>query len=256
MEVYSVRNVRTLIFLILVAALVWGCIEDLEPKSNRKPMVWFIRGPENGSVTFDNAVSFEWNATDWDDDLGMGATYIRLEPATVEWYDATADSYVVFSHREGWVRVYDEIYDIIDLPDSTFRFSVRVEDDRGADSTISRLFYVRFDPDPPIIDNIDAPPPRPTNPQFTHTYRIYAHDEARSPRAATPTDSLEFNWRFVGPSGVDPMEPSITWSIYNRTVQISVDGQTYPGEYRFRCKVRDRAGNVSEEAVAKFEIVN
>ena len=249
------RHLKLLVFVLLAAALVWGCIEDLEPSSNRKPMVWFIRGPENGAVTFDNAVSFEWKSTDWDDDLGMGATYVKIEPAVVEWYDAIADSYVVFDHPVGWLRVYDEIYDIIDLPDSTFEFSVKVEDGRGADSTISRIFFVRFDQEPPQIDDIDAPDPRPKNPTFTHKYIIYAHDVARSPRAATPPESLQYNWRFVPPSPLEPMEPPITWTYHNREVDISVDGQTYPGEYRFRCKVRDRAGNVSAEAVEKFEIV-
>jgi hypothetical protein len=254
MEVYYVQHVKVLILVILVGALVWGCIEEVKPSYNRKPMVWFTRGPEYGSVIFDNSVGFEWNATDWDDDLGMGATYVRLEPAEVEWFDAAAGSNVVFRHPDGWLRVYEEIYEIRDLPDSTFTFSVRVVDDRGADSTVSRRFFVRYDPDAPIIDSVYAPPGRPPNPVFAHRYEIFAHDIAR--RAPTPPESLEYNWRFVRPSPLSTLEPPREWSFFNKEVELSVDGQTYPGEYRFRCKVRDRAGNVTPEAVYKFEITN
>jgi hypothetical protein len=239
----------------MVAALVWGCIENLEPSSNRKPMVWFERGPQNGSVVFDNSVFFEWNATDWDDDLGMGATYVRLDPSTVDWFDTAAGSTVTFWHREGWVRVYEETYEVLDLPDSTFTFSVRVEDDRGADSTLTRFFFVRYDPDAPIIDSVDALTGRLENPNVSHTYRIFAHDIARAPRGATPPESLVYNWRFVRPSPLPPVEPSLEWSSGNKQVTLNIDGQTNPGQYRFRCKVRDMAGNVSPEQVYVCEYI-
>jgi hypothetical protein len=239
----------------MVAALVWGCIEDLEPETNRKPMVWFMRGPDDGSVVFQNSVFFEWGSSDWDDDLGMGATYVKLEPPEVEWLDAAAGSTVLFSHPEGWVRVYEDIYEVLDLPDSTFTFSVKVEDDRGADSTITSLFYVRYDPFAPIIDDVDALTGRLENPNVCHTYKIFAYDIARAPRGATPPESLQYSWRFVRPSPLAPLEPPIEWSRFNNEVELCIDGQSNPGEYKFRCKVRDMAGNVSPEQVYKCEYI-
>jgi hypothetical protein len=250
-----VRQVKLLIFLALVSALVWGCVEDLEPSFNRKPMVWFMRGPEDGSVVFQNSVFFEWNAADWDDDLGMGATYVKLEPSEVEWYDDIAGSTVTFRHPEGWVRVYEEIYEVLDLPDSTFTFSVKVEDDRGADSTITRLFYVRYDPYAPVIDTVDALEGRLDNPNVCHEYEIVAYDIARNPRGATPPESLQYNWRFVRPFPLPPLEPVVEWSRFNNKIELCIDGQSAPGEYRFRCKVRDLAGNVSPEQVFKCEYI-
>jgi hypothetical protein len=250
-----VRHIKVIIFAAVVGALVWGCVEELQPSFNRKPMVWFDRGPQNGSVVFENAVVFEWNATDWDDDLGMGATYVKLEPPVVEWYDEAAEESVTFWHPEGWVRVYEEIYEILDLPDSTFTFSVKVEDDRGADSTITRLFYVRYDPKAPIIDSVDALVGRLDNPNVCHIYKIFAYDIARAPRGATPPESLEYNWRFVRPFPLAPLEPAQEWSRFNNEVELCIDGQSAPGEYRFRCKVRDLAGNVSPEQVYKCEYV-
>jgi hypothetical protein len=255
MEVFCVRHLKVIIFAALVGALVWGCIEDLEPSYNRKPMVWFDRGPANESVVFDNSVFFEWNAADWDDDLGMGATYVRLEPPVVDWYDNAQEESVTFWHPQGWVRVYEETYEILDLPDSTFTFSVRVEDGRGADSTISRLFYVRYDPQAPIIDSVYALEGRLDNPIQEHEYVIFAHDEARAPRGRTPPESLQYSWRFVRPFPLPALEPAAEWSRYNNKVTLNIDGQSAPGEYRFRCKVRDMAGNVSPEQVYKCEYI-
>lgn len=249
------RHVKLFIFAALVGALVWGCVEDLEPSFNRKPMVWFDQGPRNGSVVFDNSVYFEWNAADWDDDLGMGATYVKLEPSEVEWFDTSSQESVLFWHPQGWVRVYEEIYEVLDLPDTTFTFSVRVEDDRGADSTISRLFYVRYDPYAPVIDSVDALEGRLDNPIQEHEYKIFAYDEARTPRGATPPESLQYSWRFVRPYPMDPVEPQEEWSRHNDVVTLKIDGQTAPGEYRFRCKVRDLAGNVSPEQVYRCEYI-
>jgi hypothetical protein len=250
-----VQHLRMIILVCAVALLVWGCIEDIQPGHNRKPMLWFTSGPADGSVVFQNGVTFEWKATDWDDDLGMGATYVKLEPSTVKWYSAEAGSDVVFFHPAGWVRVYEETYDIIDLPDSTFTFSVKVMDDRGADSVLTSRFFVRYDPYAPIIDSVDALTGRLDNPNVCHTYKIYAHDIARAPRGATKPESLEYTWRFVRPSPLPPIEPPVEWSRYNKEVDLCIDGQSYPGEYRFRCQVRDRAGNVTAEAVYKCEYI-
>ena len=246
--------VKTIVFVIAVGALVWGCVEELEPESNLKPMVWFDRGPDEGAVVFQNSVTFEWTATDWDDDLGMGATYIRLEPSSVPWYDEASGDTVYFTHPEGWVRLYETIYTILDLPDSTFYFSVRVTDGRDADSTITRKFFIRYDAQPPIITNVHAPAGKPSDPNFCWTYNITAHDVARTPRAATPADSLEFTYRFVPPPPLSSIEPDVEWSTENKEFDVCIDGQNYPGEYKYRCKVRDRAGNTSPEKIYKFKI--
>jgi hypothetical protein len=253
MEAYYMQRIKIMLFAVLVAVFVYGCIEDVNPGKNNKPMLWFVRGPSDGDVIFDNGVTFEWRATDWDDDLGMGATYVKLEPPTVEWYDAEAGSNVVFVHPSGWVRVYDNIYDILDFPDSTFKFSVKVVDARGADSVLASTFYVRYDPYAPEIDSVDALTGRLENPNVCHTYKIFAHDIARSPRGATPAESLEYTWRFVRPSPLAPVEPQPEWSRYNNQIELCIDGQANPGEYRFRCQVRDRAGNVTPEKVYKCE---
>jgi hypothetical protein len=254
MEVRPVRAFKLVLMVALVSGLIWGCVEELDTGSNLKPMIWFTRGPDEGEVIFENAVNFEWVATDWDDDLGMGSTYIRLEPATVRWFDDKADSFVTFTHPEGWVRVYENIYGILDLPDSTFFFSTRVIDGRGADSVVTRRFYIRYDPEPPAIVDVDCPPYKPTSPVFCHTYVIDAYDVARSERAATPVDSLEYNYVFVPPSPLERVDSDPEWSVFNKTYEACVDGQTYPGVYKFRCKVRDRAGNATPVYVCEFKI--
>jgi hypothetical protein len=246
-----------LVFVLMAGALIWGCVEDLDPETNSAPMVWFTRAPEDGEVIFSNAANFEWVATDWDDDLGMGSTYIQLEPSTVTWYDNAADSEITFQHPEGWIRHYgDNIYQVLDLPDTTFYFSVRVIDGRGADSTIVSRFFVRYDADFPVMDSVICPPAKPSNPTFCHTYRVYAHDVARTERAATPQDSLEYSYRFVRPAPLPTIESEPEWSTEHWEFEACVDGQTNPGEYKFRVKVRDRAGNTAPEFVCKFEITN
>jgi hypothetical protein len=246
------------VFVLLSGALIWGCVEELDQGRNRVPMVWFTRAPENGEVVFQNAVNFEWIATDWDDDLGMGATYIKFEPDSVMWTEIVEDSLkeFTFEHPEGWVRHYGETtYQILNLPDTTCVFRVKVVDGRGADSTIVRRFFVRYDAEYPVIDAVTCPPAKPPNPTFCHTYTITAHDVARTPRAATPQDSLEYSYRFVRPSPLPTIESQPEWSTENQQYEVCVDGQMNPGEYKFRCKVRDRAGNTSPEYVCKFEIV-
>jgi hypothetical protein len=249
-----VRDLKIVVFIILAGLVLWGCVEELDTGRNYKPRVWFTRGPDEGEVLYSNRADFQWQASDFDDDLGMGGTYVRLEPSFVPWFNKDTEETVYFEHPEGWLRVYENIYQILDLPDTTFAFSVRVEDARGADSVAVRNFVVRFDNMPPIIEGASCPPAKPSDPNFTWTYIISARDTARTPRAATPQDSLEYKYRFVGPLGVDPVDSDPEWSPENKTFIVSVDGQTFPGEYRFRYQVRDKARNPTEERVCKFNV--
>ncbi len=248
------RYLKLIILLVIAGAFIWGCVEDVAPGRNRSPNVWFTRGPDNNSVTFLNSVDFEWMATDFDDDLGMGATYVRLEPSTVEWTDTRTGSLITFTHPDGWVRVYENSYEVLDLPDTSFYFSVQVVDGRGADSTVTRRFIVRFDNIPPIVHSRDCPPAKPDNPVFPWTFVIEAHDSARSERAKTPKDSLEYTYRYVGPAGVRTVEPVPLWSTANNVFEVLVDGQTYPGDYTFWYQVRDRALNTTELDNCRFTI--
>ena len=50
----------------------------------------------------------------------------------VEWKDAATDSEYTFVHPEGWVRLYENIYQILDLPDTSFDFGVTIESEVGA----------------------------------------------------------------------------------------------------------------------------
>jgi hypothetical protein len=251
-EVCNVRHLKFISLLIAVGALVWGCVEELGTGENKKPNAWFVRAPENNTVIFQNSADFEWMATDFDDDLGMGASYVNLEPSYVEWENLETGEIVKFEHPGGWVRVYENNYEIVDLPDSNFVFSVMIQDGRGADSTITRRFIVRFDDLPPIIDHVNCPvkPPK----IFTHRYLVEAHDVARSARAATPPESLEFWYKFVGPPGTETYEPGIEWAYENREFEVTVDGQSNPGKYTFWYKVRDRAGNPTEQKKCEFTI--
>lgn len=244
-------NIKLIVFLVLVAFVVWGCVEELTQGYNRSPNVWITRGPSNGEVIFQNSVDFEWMATDYDDDLGMGASYVRLVPHEVPWVNTDTGSTIVFRHPEGWVRLYENNYQILDLPDTSFQFSVRIVDGRGADSTVSRRFVVRYDDLPPIIDSVTCPGKKPPK-IFPWIYTIYARDVARSARAATPWDSLEYYYRFKTPCRTYESDPE--WSRENRVFQVFIDGQTCPGEYVYRCKVRDRAMNVTEEFKCDFRI--
>ena len=197
------RSWRILILLIAVLAMSWGCVEELEPETNVAPRVWFIRGPEDADTVRSNAAEFEWVATDVDDDLGMGAAYVSLEPNTVPGLNTEEQETIYFDHAEGWVRVYEGIYQILDLPDSEFVFSVRIADGRGGETVVNRFFVVRFDDRFPVVDSVTCPPGKPRNPTFCPTYEIFAHDVARSARAATPTVELEYSYRFIGPPGFD-----------------------------------------------------
>jgi len=255
----TVTKLKLLVTLVAVGAFAWGCIEELSSGKNSKPNVWFTAGPEDGAVIFQNSVEFEWMATDFDDDLGMGKMFVRLDPSYVEWVDVLTGSLKVYTHPEGWQRVYERRYEIIDLPDTSFIFAVRVIDGRGADSTVTTGFIVRFDNLPPVIDSVTCPPAKIAPQQYDLKIEIFAHDIARSPRSATPVDSLEFSYKLVGPrgSGFRTVESQPEWSPANRVFTYQIDGQTYQGkgQFTFRYKVRDRAMNTSPELVCKFEFV-
>jgi hypothetical protein len=250
-EVCAVRLVKLIILICLVGTFVWGCVEDVNTGANTEPNVWFIWAPEQNSVIYQNSADFIWIATDFDDDLGMGETYVSLEPPSFEWLNVETGEMQQFQHPAGWIRVYENNFQLLDLPDSSYIFKVRVIDGRGARTTIDRRFIVRFDNRPPVIDSVICPPGKPPK-VFPWEYRVYAHDVARSPRAATPYDSLEYNYRFRTPCQV--YEPDDEWSADNWHFDVFIDGQSCPGDYTFRCKVRDRAYNVSEEFKCEFTI--
>jgi hypothetical protein len=161
--------------------------------------------------------------------------------------------------ERGWVRVYKPFaseywgFDISNLPDTTYTFNVKVIDGRGGETTTSRRFTVRFDNQPPVIDSVLCPPMKPTNPNFPWTYVIYAHDVAPNPSAATPADSICYTYRFSAPGGAESVEQS-DCKIENKTFSVTIDGQTYPGQYKFKCKATDKAGNSSEEYTCSFEV--
>ena len=81
-EVYPVKHTKLVIFVIMVAAVVWGCVEELDQGGNRRPNVWFTRGPEPGQVIFQNSAEFEWMATDFDDDTVNGNNFSAVAGAT------------------------------------------------------------------------------------------------------------------------------------------------------------------------------
>jgi len=248
------RRLVLVLALGAVALTALSCIEEIQPKFNSNPRVWFTRAPGDRSVIYDNAAGFEWVAVDIDDDLGMGQTFVSLSPAVI-------DTILVYPHEleRGWVRVYKPTaseywgYDISSLPDTTYTFSVKVIDGRGGETTTSRRFSVRFDNQPPIVDSVACPPMKPSNPNFTWNYVIYAHDVAANPAAATPVDSLCYTYRFAVPGGGQSVEQSDCKG-ENRTYTATIDGQTYPGLYKFKCKATDRAGNSSEEFTCTFEV--
>jgi hypothetical protein len=150
--------------------------------------------------------------------------------------------------------VYETIFELIDLPDTNFTFSVRVVDGRGADSTIARYFIVRFDNVVPIIDSVRCPDFKQKPQIINWKYVISAHDEAPNPWSATPAESLEFWYRFVGPPGSETYESDPEWAIANRVFDVVIDGISFQGTYTFRCKARDRALNTSPEFKCQFKV--
>jgi hypothetical protein len=250
-EVCAVRLAKLIILIGLVGTFVWGCVEDVNTGANSKPVVWFLWPTWQDSVIYQNSQDFLWIASDYDDDLGMGETYVSLDPSNFEWYNCQTHQMQTFEYPGGWIRVYENVYQLLDLPDSAFAFRVKVVDGRGASTTIEKRFVVRFDNSPPMIDSVICPSAKPPK-VFQHQYVIHAHDVARCPRAATPYDSLEYTYRFRTPCGLE--EPDIEWSGDNKSYIVFVDGQSCPGDYTFRCQVRDKAHNVSNEFKCGFTI--
>ncbi len=252
-------------FLVIAAlAFVVGCIEEIKPKVNQKPNVWLINGPKNGETVYEDGVDFEWGISDFDDDMGKGKVFVRFYPDSVRWYNPDKDSFEIFllTYRNpltgrddrvrGWMRWYPSIYrwTIRGLPDSLFTFEVRAEDGRGADSTLSVRFWVRFDKYPPEIDSVVGLPPAKLLPQnYTMNVTIYAHDKARTRGAETPPNQIQYQFTLRGPSGFGTVETD--WSTKN-VFNYTIDGQKYQGEYKFRYRVRDRAGNTSPEFLHTF----
>jgi hypothetical protein len=266
-EVVYVRRIAAAMILIGAVAFIWGCVEDITPSGNSKPKIWFTRAPREGREVFDNSVSFEWIATDVDDDLGMGQVFVALDPylpcvidtvtfcprpdSCVERIDTLCIMPVELAL--GPVRVYQNNFDVDNLPDTTYTFSVIVRDGRGAETVLDRGFQVRFDNEPPLIDSVKCPPYKPANPVFEWTYEIFSHDIALNQASASPEESLTYWYRFVVPSGGTSIEAPDFKREY-KTLTVTVDGQSFKGVYKFRGKSRDRAGNVSQEYVCEFEV--
>ncbi|MGD9401463.1 MAG: hypothetical protein PVF95_04225 [bacterium] len=252
-----------LMLMLLLGILVGaGCVEEIQRGDNIPPRVWFETAPAESAVIFSNATSFEWKASDWDDDLGMGATYVKLD--------------TLGAGEDDWFRVYDTVHDLLDLPDSTFNFRVRVVDPRDAETVITRNFTVRFDPNAPVLDSLWAPPGKVPKQDFTANYRVFAHDIAPSgvegvgplpwpeARAASPPESLMFQVRMVGPGCFDDEE--LEWE-YGMTYDtgdgsigayyqysVFIPGATCDGKYTFWVQVRDRARNDTAPIKAEFEV--
>lgn len=257
------KHIRFHAMLILAILLAAGCVEEIERGDNMAPRVWFERSPAEGAVIFGNATEFEWRASDWDDDLGMGATYVRLD--------------TVLAGEGTWERVYDSVHEILDLPDSSFNFRVRVVDPRDAETILTRNFTVRYDPSMPIIDSLWAPPAKVQPIDFTANYTIFAHDVAPSgvpgqtapwpdARAASPPESLMFQVTMVGPKPTCfdneevPYEYGKTYASSDTTVgayytySVFIPGASCDGDYTFRVQVKDRAGNATDIRMAKFNV--
>ncbi len=115
-------------------------------------------------------------------------------------------------------------------------------------------YIIEIDELAPVIETVTCPPCRPTVPIFVWRYQIYAHDEAPFPALATPAESLEYSYTFTPPASADPIHSDPEWSIDNWTLEVFVDGVDLPGVYSFKCRVRDRSGNTSEEFTCGFMI--
>jgi hypothetical protein len=257
-----VKSTKLLLMLMLGLLVAAGCVEDIERGENMAPRVWFETSPPESAVIFANAADFEWRASDWDDDLGMGATYVRLD--------------TMGAGDDTWLRVYDTVHNLLDLPDSTFNFRVRVVDPRDAETILTRNFTVRFDPDAPVVDSLWAPPGKVPKQDFTANYRVFAHDVAPSgiegvgplpwpeARAASPPESLMFQVRMVGPGCFDNVELEYQYGMTyitgegNRAAyfnySVFIPGATCDGKYTFWIQVRDRARNDTPPMKAEFEV--
>lgn len=258
------NSTKLLLMLVLALFLAAGCVEEIQRGDNMSPTVWFEISPPESAVIFANGTDFQWRASDWDDDLGMGATYVRLD--------------TVGAGEDSWLRVYDTIHQLLDLPDSTFNFRVRVVDPRDAETIVTRNFTVRFDPNAPVLDSLKAPRGKQPKQDFTANYRVFAHDIAPSgiegvdplpwpeARAASPPESLMFQVRMVGPGCFDNEEIEYTYGMtYDAgegrigayyDYSVFVPGATCDGKYTFWIQVRDRARNDTPPLKAEFEVPN
>jgi hypothetical protein len=247
-EVSSVRKAMMVLALFGIGAFMWGCIEDIGSTNNSSPKVWFTDGPREGREVFQNSIDFAWQASDLDDDLGMGTVYVSVTPVRVGGIEISPAELL-----NGPVRVYENIYRLGPIPDTTYKFSVTVRDGRGGSTTADRTFKVLFDDMFPVVDSVWCPDQKPTNPAFEFTFSIFAHDVALNPASASPEESLTYWYRFVVPGGGTTIEMPDFKRDY-KTFATFIDGQTYRGKYVYRAKVRDRAGNVTPEWVCTFDI--
>ena len=117
-----------------------------------------------------------------------------------------------------------------------------------------RESLIEVDELPPVVDSVTCPPSRPVQPAFTWLFTIHAHDEAPLACLVTPENSLEYSYVFTPPPPLAPIHPVTEFSRFNRTFDAPVDPQSFPGEYTYSCRVRDRAGNISEEWVCRFVV--
>lgn len=106
----------------------------------------------------------------------------------------------------------------------------------------------------PVVDSIACPPVRPAEPAFVWRFTIYAHDEAPFAHLVTPTEFLEYSYVFTPPAPAPPIYSVPEFSRFHKDFEAWVDGQAYPGEYTYICRVKDQAGNISQESVCRFVV--
>jgi hypothetical protein len=117
-----------------------------------------------------------------------------------------------------------------------------------------RESVIEVDEIAPVIDSVDCPPEVIPQPTFSWIFTIQAHDEAPLPWLVTPENLLEYSYVFFRPAPLPPIYSSPEFSRFHRSLQVSVDGQSFPGEYTYACRVRDQAGNISEEWTCRFAV--
>jgi hypothetical protein len=124
----------------------------------------------------------------------------------------------------------------------------------GAQPQPRRATSLEVDEASPVVDSLSCPPRRPAEPTFVWTFVIHAHDEAPLPGLATPVAYLEYSYVFTPPPPARPIQSSPEFSRFHRTFDAWIDGQSFPGEYTYVCRVRDTAGNISEESLCRFVV--
>ena len=118
-----------------------------------------------------------------------------------------------------------------------------------------RESLIEIDEIPPVIDSVTCPPGTLPQPTFTWCFIIDAHDEAPLASLVTPQELLEYSYVFTPPPPLPPISSTPEFSHFHREFDAWVDGQSFPGEYTYTCRVRDQAGNISEEWTCRFEVV-